>query len=132
MSSFTAPLELEYLDGHLWKLTAAFGYYTGDSQEAPGSYLITIPAGFITDFASIPRALWAVLPPTGDYGKAAVVHDWLYRHGGLIPGCPHVFSRSEADAILRNASGVLGVGALTRGVMWLGVRLGGHWSWKSR
>jgi hypothetical protein len=40
--------------------------------------VITIPAGFVTDFASIPRFLWSIYPPTGRYQEAAVVHDWLY------------------------------------------------------
>jgi hypothetical protein len=39
---------------------------------------VTVPAGFVTDFASTPRAIWAVLPPFGTYQKAAVIHDYLY------------------------------------------------------
>lgn len=39
---------------------------------------IVVPEGFITDFASIPRFLWSIYPPTGRYQEAAVIHDWLY------------------------------------------------------
>lgn len=43
-----------------------------DSQK-----IIEVPAGYVTDFASIPRGLWNLIPPWGRYRKAAVVHDWL-------------------------------------------------------
>ena len=33
---------------------------------------------FMTDFASIPRPLWSILPQWGRYGNAAVVHDFGY------------------------------------------------------
>jgi hypothetical protein len=39
--------------------------------------MIRVPVGYRTDFASIPRFFWRILPPAGRYGKAAVVHDWL-------------------------------------------------------
>ena len=39
---------------------------------------IVIPKGFITDFASVPRIFWSVIPPVGKYCGAAVVHDYLY------------------------------------------------------
>jgi hypothetical protein len=35
-----------------------------------------IPAGFRTDFASIPRFFWRLFPPFGKYAGAAIVHDW--------------------------------------------------------
>jgi len=39
--------------------------------------LIIVPAGYRTDFASIPRFFHRILPPIGRYSRAAVVHDWL-------------------------------------------------------
>lgn len=38
---------------------------------------ITVPAGFSTDFASVPKLAQAIYPPMGYYGNAAVLHDWL-------------------------------------------------------
>lgn len=52
---------------------------------------ITVPAGFVTDFASIPRLFWRILPPWGSYNRAAVVHDFLYH--------THYTTRAEADLI---------------------------------
>ena len=42
---------------------------------------VTVPAGFITDGASVPRLLWWLFPPVGRYFLAAVVHDWLLENG---------------------------------------------------
>ena len=39
---------------------------------------VTVPVGFVTDFASIPRFFWSALRPDGNYAYAAVVHDYLY------------------------------------------------------
>ena len=37
----------------------------------------TVPTGYKTDFASVPRFFWRLYPPTGVYMHAAVLHDWL-------------------------------------------------------
>ena len=69
--AFLGALVLEYIDGRDWKVAAPFTYFT---REGHG---IDVHAGFVTDFASVPRFFWRVLPPTGPYGKAAVIHDRL-------------------------------------------------------
>lgn len=118
-ASFAASLELEYIDGHNWLLTAAFTYLTDVGHIGA----VHVPAGFVTDFASVPKVLWNLLPPTGSYGKAAVIHDFLYRTDGAA-------TRAEADAILLEAMAALGVGWWTRRTIYYGVRIGGHWSYK--
>lgn len=81
MSSFTKPLRLEFdYQGDATRpyvLLEAFHYYTEIGEAEGLTRLICIPAGYRTDFASIPRLFWSILPPHGRYGKAAVVHDWL-------------------------------------------------------
>jgi hypothetical protein len=116
-SSFITPLEIEYIDGRKWRVTSEFDYVLDWNNLA--SRKITVPAGFVTDFASIPRALWDILPPTGLYGKAAVIHDYLYVHGGKLP--PDVFTKKQADRIFYEAMGVLGVPQPERWVMWRAV-----------
>jgi len=39
---------------------------------------IVVPKGFVTDFASVPRALHSMIGPTGRYTNAAIVHDYLF------------------------------------------------------
>lgn len=134
MASFTTPLDVRYIDGCKWEVLSPFEYHLG----ALGSTeRVLIPAGFITDFASIPRALWAVLPPVGNYGKAAVVHDWLYQMRIITVLWPdpatavgsRLCNRGEADHTLLEAMQVLGVGWFTRSTIYAGVRSGGWHSW---
>ena len=40
--------------------------------------VITIPAGFKTDLASVPKFLWSVFPPFGEGVLAYIIHDYLY------------------------------------------------------
>lgn len=117
MSSFTRPLRLEYRDDARFVLTEAFVYHAG--REDSG-YSWTVPAGFVTDFASTPRWLWPVFPPTGRWGKAAVLHDFLYSK--IAEGW---ISRVEADATFLEAMRVLKVPRWRRWTMYLAVRVCG-------
>jgi hypothetical protein len=40
--------------------------------------LLVIPKGFITDLSSVPKPLWSIFPPFGDFLLASLVHDYLY------------------------------------------------------
>ena len=39
---------------------------------------ITVPTGFVTDLAAVPRAMWAFIAPF-DVARAAIIHDLLYK-----------------------------------------------------
>jgi hypothetical protein len=80
-----------------------------------------IPSDFPTDLASVPRIFWALLPPSGVYEKAAVVHDWLCVHLGT-DDC--IVSARDADGIFRRIAREGGAGLLTRWLLWTGVRWG--------
>jgi hypothetical protein len=121
MSQFTKILVVSPLaDGRTWYLWKEFGYDVG--REGSGE-TIHVPAGFLTDFASIPRPLWAILPRWGKYGNAAVLHDYLY--------WVQTYPRKRADEIFLEAMAVLQVPWLTRKVMYRSVRLFGGIAWWS-
>lgn len=129
MAGFLTPLITEYINGCQWRVFEPFEFCLG---AADGPERIIIPVGFITDFASIPRLLWPVLPPTGRYGKAAVIHDWLYQKRIIeIPGLPgfRLCDRAEADHILLEGMQVLTVNWPTRSTVYSGVRVGGWYPW---
>lgn len=144
MSRFTDHLGLillengkdqpETRDGRsLWAVQTPLTYEVG--AEGSGEAM-TVPAGFVTDLASIPRPVWNLFPPDGPWAKAAVIHDFLYfTHGtGLWHGRRGItrkapYSRAEADGILREAMAVLGVPAWQRFVIWSAVRIGGGSGW---
>ena len=84
--------------------------------------VITVPAGFTTDFASIKVlhnaflfVLFALVCGYGNY--AATVHDWLYT-------CAQI-SRKDADAVLYRALRAEGVARWRAWLFWVGVRIGG-------
>jgi len=75
-----------------------------------------VPSGFVTDFASIPRAFWSALRPDGDYAYAAIIHDYLY--------WTQPVPRATADDILRFAMQDLSVESTTVTLIYRAVRTG--------
>jgi len=125
MSTFTTPLCVQFIDGRYWLLLTPFEYYVGDDAN---NEVIFVHAGFKTDFASIPRFAWPIIGhPTGRYGKAAVVHDYLYSDPSA--GVAEARSRRRCDQIFLEGMQVLGVGWLKRSVMYSAVRLFGSAAW---
>lgn len=92
---------------------------------------ITIPRGFELDGGSIPRLAWTVLGETPDgIGRAAyLIHDWIYRHNGVltVDGGPMLlFTRKQADALLRDQLRELGMGGKKSWLIHRAVRIGGR------
>ncbi|GAB3320155.1 hypothetical protein GCM10027299_13460 [Larkinella ripae] len=57
----------------LWELVSSLQVELSDGS------LLDIPAGYTTNFASVPRILWNILPPFGiSVCIASLVHDYLY------------------------------------------------------
>ena len=42
--------------------------------------VIIIPNGYKWDLSSVPRFLWWLLPPDGDFQVGALIHDYLYEY----------------------------------------------------
>jgi len=116
----------------LWGLHATLRYTPSDAEHT-----ITVQKGFVTDLASIPRAVWILLPPDGPWVKGAVIHDFLYATRGTGTWKKHPsgntrpepYSRAEADWILRDAMKNRGVDVVRRNIIWLAVRVGGGGGW---
>ena len=116
MSKFLNTLKTEQ-DGK-WDRTLLADLSLQDDDHG----LITVPAGFRTDFASIQFlhniflfVLYALLAGYGNY--AATVHDWLYTTGPL--------TRKQADAVLYRGLRAEGVARWRAWLFWAGVRIGG-------
>lgn len=118
------------------RLLEPLEYRVGDA-ESPEA--ITVPAGFETDFASIPWGLYNLFPPMGPWSRPAIVHDFLYATRGTcimsgrrwVTGRTADYTRAEADAIFLEAMEVVGVPAWRRTVMYRAVWLGGGRGWGS-
>lgn len=114
---FLSNLKVELLNnkGKKWKVLEDFEYiYNGIS--------IVVPAGFVTNFASVPR-IPIIFELVGDRGhSAAVVHDYLYSTAML--------SRSDSDKVLLQALRDTAVGKPRSILMYCGVRLFGWMFYK--
>ncbi|MEQ9132669.1 MAG: DUF1353 domain-containing protein [Salinisphaeraceae bacterium] len=114
---FTSSLKAESIPDGRWALTHPLTW------DGPGGMVITVPRGFPTDLFSIPRPFWWLFKPDHPGRRAAVVHDYIYRHQ------THRYTRATADRIFRQALAWCGVSWLTRWTMWAGVRIGGRGNW---
>jgi len=85
--------------------------------------LYAVPAGYVTDFASIPAAAKLLFPPFGDWAEAAIVHDWIYDVGA-------VGGRERADQVFKTAMAEMGVGKVRKTLMYWAVRAGGSGAYK--
>ena len=86
----------------------------------------TVPAGFISDGASIPEFLWASISPAIDPRTldGALAHDFLYRSGS------HPFTRKEADSLFYDYILAHNLGCFRSWKAYWGVRLFGRKAWK--
>lgn len=97
-----------------WELVADFRVLidTNETKE-----FISVPKGYRTDLASVPRIFWSIIPPFGNYSKAAVVHDYLYY--------TQSYTRKECDQVFYDFMIVNDVYKWKAKIMWLAVRMFG-------
>lgn len=66
------------------KLTAPIDYRARIWNDRPED-VILVPAGFVTDFASMPFGVRNLFPALGVYARPAIIHDLLYLIEGDLP-----------------------------------------------
>ena len=135
---------VESLENGKYKLLEDLIYY---SKEL--GYII-VPAGFVTDFDSVPRLPLVYLLFGGLGEREAILHDWLYSgEHRTIQGYGKIVTREEADKLLRvaryecdkvdlsefNSVSISAVciniwAYVAAWLWWIGVRVGGasHWA----
>lgn len=93
----------------LFELAAPFSFDIGflGSGET-----VTVPAGFVTDFCTIPRLARWLFPISGRAAKAALLHDYMLKLGDR-----------RAAAAFDDALRAARIGAFRRWVMVTAVRL---------
>ena len=91
--------------------------------------MFTVPTGFVTDIASVPKAFQSILSPMGEFAPAAIAHDWMYSRAsnGYFPA-----DRAMADRIFLELMYNLGVPWHTRTAIYYAVRLAGNLNYKRR
>ena len=107
--SLTRPTVTQLIlsDPPLFLVAQPLRYSTND-----GRYQIVVPVGFVTDLASIPRALWWWQSPHEATMAPAIIHDYLYWEQSC--------TKDEADAVMYLAMEELSVKGI--GGIYLGIR----------
>lgn len=116
-----SPPLLAFGDSQSWIVLGPLVYTIGATTDR-----IVVPAGFVTDLASIPSEFWGPplkLTPTGQYSRAAIIHDYLY----WSQKC----TRDQADRLLVIAMKESNVGGFDAVAIYEGVHLGGEGAWRA-
>lgn len=128
---FNARMNITYADNASrklkkdhWRVMNKFRYYIGEKNS---NRWVDVPAGYLTDGASVPRILWSLIPPWGQYGQCAAMHDYLCewlminekQSDGTIKKIPIL--RKECDEIFYESLKVVGVPAYKRFMIQTGV-----------
>lgn len=114
------PLVRGFADGSNWMLQSPLIHEIGKNSP----YVVIVPRGFVTDFASIPQPLQMLrvrLPMTARYGTAAVAHDYLY----WKQDC----TRAQADNIMAIALVEAGLSVIERRLIHEGLKQFGQSAW---
>jgi hypothetical protein len=107
-----------FVDGRNWIVRQPLIYTIGISKDT-----LTVPAGFVTDFASIPQVFHSLLRQNGNYLLPAVVHDYLY--------WKQTCTREQADQILWLGMIENRFPAFQRAPIYVAVRTAGGFAWEA-
>lgn len=110
-------------DKDLWFTDDVFTFYIGEIKDQK---YVTVPDGFFTDGATVPRMLWWLFPPWGVYGQAAVLHDYLCQNLRLTKNGDNPdlkLTQTEVDKIFELAMKVLGTPWIKRKIMYWAVHI---------
>lgn len=109
----------------IWDTIPGFRYYIGVENS---TRYVDVETNFKTDGATIPRWLWWLLPPIGEYTQCTTLHDKLcttYYIIEMVDGKERrvPITRKQIDAILKESLDVLEVTPWKKKVIMTGVNL---------
>ena len=118
MGSFNGYLDAKFIPPRNWSLDAPLKFKSGlltkeerellvecGIQVTKTTNTITVPKGYVTDLASVPRVCWSFIAPF-DVARAAVVHDIMYEkiNGAFKKGI--IESKKEREIYRKIADGM--------------------------
>lgn len=117
MPQFLDALTVTEIDDEIFQVTERPFLYRSDLVG-----LVSVPVGFRTDFASVPRIGWIYALLGNKAHQAAVIHDFLYYADTV--------TKDVADRVLAEAAGITkGISEWQQKAFYWGVRLGGWKAW---
>lgn len=133
-AQFDAALSIEFdqeasdaLGKDHWRVLETFKFYYGVNDSLRWA---VVPAGFLTDGASVPRMFWGVIAPWGPWGQAAALHDYLLEYKVAYHKNERTLvTRDDADRFFGEALKVTKMPRWKRWLMYAGVRLWTKFGW---
>lgn len=129
-----SPADSELPRPHLdYDVRRGLWYLASPYTIAHQDHILTIPAGFTLNLASIPRPLWWLIASHELGLIGPLVHDFLYGcQGNPGPACDpeREFTRKEADRFFLETMKREGVKRLKRQAAYRAVRWFGHFAWR--
>lgn len=112
----------------LWRLEETCELYADALAPWLGNDPLVIPAGILTDFASVPRIALSFI---GDCGhEAGIGHDYLYQFHKMFQDRDEFpLPRIAADVAFYEWMGMFGPNDWRRKAMFSAVRVGGWHAW---
>lgn len=113
MAAYLTELDITVVTDNLYRLEKSLTY------ESDLIGLVTVPPGFYTDLASVPRVPFIYTLWGGRAHHEAVIHDYLFRRDS-VPLVTH----SQANSVFLEAMTARGKSALVKYPMYWGVCIG--------
>lgn len=127
MMKFSIEPELRWhADIEEWEVLTPFTAIWLPTQSEFRAILVTIPAGFFTDLASLPGIVRSVNPVNGKHLQSAILHDYLYRKSFIK------VTKAEADEMFYDGMIARNTATYRAKYMWQGVRAFGGSSFVNR
>ena len=114
------PETIQIEDGSKWKVQQPFVYTFINNENRFVNILI--PAGWETDYGSIPKVFQNIIEPIGHYSPCYVVHDFMY-------ASEYYSTHSECDGVLLNHLEERGASWIRRNIVYSAVRSFGGLVW---
>ena len=120
-------IDLRMHDHNKWEVLNEVAFFIAHEAKTK---IVTVHEHFMTDGASVPVALhWCIPSWHRRYGRAALLHDFLYVRQGIAAGVAEAFgykdARQVADAVFFSM-----ITGWRRYPMWIAVRLFGGFAWR--
>lgn len=124
---FPAPIDGKFCKDNPRRFTLDTDFVYDDPEK---DIRVVVPAGFTTDFSSIPSLFWAYMAPW-EHPEAGVVHDWLYKSPAAFASTTYKppLTQAQCDDMYRRILDLKGVRWSKRQTLWSILRIAGGVSW---
>lgn len=123
---------VKYFERRKWEVTEDYFLYVPHLDKT-----ILVPKGFVFDAASVPRALWPLINPTGVLLIGSLIHDFGYKYNCLLDENRNIIFDDEEDSRyffdeqIRDINIYVNGASFMNKAAWVALRVFGWLPWKT-